>query len=382
MSAAKGAMASSRPRARSSPQSPPERDLDLDHTNSGAYALSAATIAHQPSIRPSTISVGDAGAVPYTTMDRQMFTSNPPVKPETDERNRAYVLHASALAMAKQMYEQQQKMIDSSTRAHARSLSLPTHDTASISSSVSEDQPPPLVDRNLQAAAYRLAQERLAKLQEEHDRQRGLQEYYGSPLTPQQSKFSNLGRKLTRKRSSSDGDVLEDQRRSDQIRKQMSLLNHKLSAVDEEKRARDQEALLATAQRNVKAQLQEMDQKVQSEKGRAVHSTSDDWGRKAKVAAQARFDDHASAGKVDIGGGKLMDRSEVESIATKNVQPLLDEINDRATKEKERLEVERLEKERLKEAAERDKRREEEVQEIHKQLKGRSSEGLSLVYFS
>lgn len=337
------------------------------------YALSAATIAHRPSPRANTISAGEAGSVPYTNMDRQMFTSHPPVKPETDEKNRANVLHASALAMAKQMYGQQQKMIDNSTRAHARSASFPGGDASSLASSQDEEQPP-LVYNSLQEAAYRLAQERLAKLQEEHDKQRSLQEYYGSG-TPQRTTFGTIKGKLTRRRSSSDGDLLlEDKRRSEQIRKQMSLLNNKLSVVDEDKRKRDQEALLAAAQRNVRAQLQQMDKKVQSDTGRVPQVTMDDWGRKAMVAAQARSaaTAHETAGKVDIGGGKFIDRSEVDKIAAKNVQPLLDEINERAEEEKARLEEERLEEERRKEKAEKEKMREKEVQDIHKKLKGRS----------
>ena len=367
MHAAKGAMAGPRPRARSSPQTPTETDRSLDQSSSGAYALSAATIAHRPSVRATSLSVGEAGAVPYTTMDRQMFTSHPPVQLEVDEKNRAYVLHASALAMAKKMYDQQQKMIDQSARAHARSSSFSSHDAHA--SPRSEEQPP-IMYNSLQEAAYRLAQERLAKVQEEHDRQRGLQDYYGAPSTPPRTKLGTIKGKLARKRSSSDGDLLEDRWRSEQIRKQMSLLNNKLSEVDEDKRARDREALLAVAQRNVKVQLQEMDEKVQAEKGRVPQVTMDDWGRKAMVSAQARFDagGHGDPGKVDLGGGKLMDKAEVEKIAAKNVQPLLDEINHRAEEEKERREEERLEKEK----AEQERLREAEIQATHKKLKGRS----------
>lgn len=361
-------MAGSRPRAWSSPQTPTEKSLEQ---SAGAAALSAATIAHRPSARANTISVEEAGAVPYTTMDRQMFTSNPPVKPETDEQNRAYVLHASALAMARKMYDQQQKMIDSSARAHARSSSFPSGDTASLASSGNGEQLPPVYN-NLQEAAYRLAQERLTKLQEDHDKQRGFQEYYGAG-TPQRTKLGTIKGKLARRRSSSDGDLLDDKQRSEQIRTQMSLLNSKLTEVDEEKRAHDRETLLAAAQRNVRLQLQQMDAKVQSDTGRVAPVNTDDWGRKALVAAQAKSaaGNHDTAGKVDIGGGKFMDRSEVEKIAAEKLQPLLDEINENAEKEAARLEEERLEEERRREAVERDKMREREIQEIHKKLKGK-----------
>ncbi|KAH6641521.1 hypothetical protein F5144DRAFT_136477 [Chaetomium tenue] len=372
MRAAKGAMAGARPRARSSPQTASEKVPNPP--SSEGYALSAATIAHRPSPRANTMLISETGAVPYTTMNRQMFTSNPPVKPETDEKNRADVLHASALAMAKRMYGQQQKMIDNSARAHARSASFPGGDASSLVSSQDEEQPP-LVYNSLQEAAYRLAQERLAKLQEEHDKQRSFQEYYGSG-TPQRTKFGTIKGKLTRRRSSSDGDLLEDRRRSEQIRKQMSLLNNKLSVVDEGKRKRDQEALLVAAQRNVRAQLQQMDKKVQSDTGRVPQVTMDDWGRKALVAAQARSaaTAHENAGKVDIGGGKFVDRAEVDKVAAKNVQPLLDEINELAEEEKARLEEERLDEERRKEKAETERMREKEIQDIHKKLKDQQKE--------
>ena len=377
MQAAKGAMAGPRPRARSSPQTVTDRDPD--QPNTAAWALSAATIAHRPSVRAHAASVGEAGAVPYTTMDRQMFTSNPPVQLEVDEQNRAYVLHASALAMAKKMYDQQQKIIDQSAQAHARSSSFSGHDTASLATPRSQE-PPPIMYNNLQEAAYRLAQERLAKLEEEHDRQRGLQDYYGASGPAPRTKLGTIKGKLTRRRSSSDGDLLEDRWRSEQIRKQMSLLNNKLSEVDEDKRTRDRQALLAVAQRNVRTQLQEMDEKVQSEKGGVPPVAMDDWGRKALVAAQARFDaggQGGDAGKIDVGGGKVMDKAEVDKIAAKSVQPLLDEINLRAEEEIQRQTEEKLEEERRKEIAERDRMREEEIQGIHKKLKGRFSYALS-----
>ncbi|KAL2196291.1 hypothetical protein P885DRAFT_69867 [Corynascus similis CBS 632.67] len=363
MQAAKGAM-SARPRSRSSPQTTVEKTAS-GHSDTEGYALSAATIAHRPSIRASTVSTGEAGAVPYTILDRKMFTFNPPVKPETDEQNRADVLHASALAMAKKMYNQQQKMIDSSTKAHARSSSFPGFGDQRCA-----EEPSLMVHNNLQEAAYRLAQERLTKLQEEHDEQRNLQEYYGSG-TPQRTRFGTIKGKLTRRRSSSDGDLLDDKRRSEQIRKQMSLLNNKLTEVDEEKRTRDREALLAAAQRNVKAQMQQMDKKVQSDTGRVPQVATEDWGRKAEVAAQARLAaiSHDNAGKVDIGAGKLVDRSEVDKVAAQNVQPLLDEINERAEQEIARIEKQKLEEERRKEKIETEKMREKEVQEIHRKLR-------------
>ncbi|KAK4148150.1 uncharacterized protein C8A04DRAFT_33654 [Dichotomopilus funicola] len=401
-----------RPRSRSSPQSTTEV-IGLspveDSDPTPGYALSAATIAHRPSMRAHSISAatalvgGEGGAVPYTTMDRQMFTANPPVKPETDERNRAYVLHASALAMARKMYDQQ-KMIDKSSRAHVRSSTFPGGDVAGLAASKddeTEQQQPQQrgMYTSLQETAYRLAQERLSKLQEEHDQQRGFHEYYtpaptGTPSTATRTKFGSLKGKLSRRRSSSDGDLFrlrnnntnnpnnegggaEDKQRSDRIRKQMSLLNNQLTSIDEDKRTRDRQAVLAAAQRNVRARLQQMDDKVLSDTGRVPKSTMDDWGRKALVAAQAKAaaSGHGlTNGQVDVGGGKMVERAQVDRVAARNVQPLLDEINELAEAERVRLEEERVEEERRREEVEGEKMREREVQEIHRKLKEQQKE--------
>ncbi|KAM7189633.1 Protein of unknown function (DUF3812) domain containing protein [Naviculisporaceae sp. PSN 640] len=380
MHAAKGAMAGTlRPRAISSPM--PEGQSYPDKANAASNALSAATIAHRPSTRATNIPVGEAGAVPFTNMNRQMYTSNPPVKPETDEQKRNDVLHASALAMAKRMYtqHQQKEQLQKASKApvtRGRASSFSRHGEENNSRGLTEDEPVPIVYGNLQEAAYRLAQERLAKLQDEHQKNRDLQQYYGAAGPSQRpGKFGSIRTKLTRKRSSSDGDlVMEDQIRSRQIRNQMSLFNNKLMEVDEQKRTKDREALLAAAQRNVRAKLQDMDNKIQSEQG--VLATSGgghpmDWERKAQAAAQARFDasHNPNYGKIDIGGGKFMDKDEVEQIAAKKVQPLLDEINKNAEKEYERRLQAKADEERRREEEEKNRAREREIQAIHKKLK-------------
>ncbi|KAK4458869.1 hypothetical protein QBC42DRAFT_275816 [Cladorrhinum samala] len=355
MRAAQGAMTGiRRPRASSSPQ---VVQTYPDQANAAANALSAATLAHRPAR-------SEVGAVPYTTMSRSMFTSKPPVKPEIDEKERADVLHASAVVMARKMYNQQQKMIDSA-KEHRRSSSFPRHGTARPTNPGHEEKSP-MMYGNLQEAAYRLAQERLAKIHTEHDQ--NLADYYG---TLNRSKTGSIRGKLTRRRSSSDGDLLEDQRRSQHIRKQMSMLNTKLTEVDEEKRTKDRQALLAAAQRNVKAQLHDMDKKLQAETGRVPLSTMSDWERKARVAAQTRFDatNIQTSQKVDIGGGKFLDQAEIDQIAARKVQPLLDEINERAEREAERREKERLDEEKRKEDAERERLRRQEIQEIYQRLR-------------
>lgn len=154
----------------------------------------------------------------------------------------------------------------------------------------------------------------------------------------------------------------------------MSLLNNQLTSIDEDKRTRDRQAVLAAAQRNVRARLQQMDDKVLSDTGRVPKSTMDDWGRKALVAAQAKSaasgHGHSAGAQVDVGGGKMVERAQVDKVAAKNVQPLLDEINELAEAERVRLEEEKAEEERRREKVEGEKMREREVQEIHRKLKG------------
>lgn len=349
LAAAKGAMSSSRPRAISSPSSP--QSANLSSAAATSSALNGAALAHRASMKAKPASA-NAGAVPVTTMTRNMFTSNPPVKPEVDEQQNNEKLHQSAVAMARKMYLQQQKSIEQAKESQGEGSAA--------------GQPTQYL--NLQDAAYKQAQERLAKLQNEHQNNRDLQEYYGNSQ-PARRRFS-VANKL-RRRSSSDGD-LNDHQQSERIRQQMSMFSNKLSEVDKSKREKDREALLAAAQRNVKARLQGMDEKVYQDTGMINPSMLDTWELKAQQAAQTRHETRtANKGKVDIGGGKFMSPEEVDAIAAKRVQPVLDDINEKAEVERERLAVIKLEEEAKKAEQEKQKTRDREIKEINKQVKGK-----------
>ncbi|KAI1138982.1 hypothetical protein F5Y05DRAFT_358051 [Hypoxylon sp. FL0543] len=359
--AARGAMAN-RQRAKSSPV---PKESYPDEANAAANALSAATRAHRPVRSPISSEASEKlGSVPYTTMDRQMFTSRPPVKPEVDEQKRADVLHASAVAMAKKMYTQQQKMIDAK-KAHDDAKFSPEH--ADVLSSVSDDAQPVQLT-TLQDAAYKQAQARLTKMHEEHFKDREYQEYYGAKSPAR--RFSVRGK--LRKRASSDGDVIEDRRRSQQIRHQMSLFSNKLSEVDDKKRQHDQEVLLAAAQKNVHERLKWMDEKIAAETGMVPPSTKTQWEIKAHALAQARNAQRlgqAAHRKIDIGAGKFMDQEEIDAIAAARVKPVLDEINEKVEEEYARQTELRLEMEKKKEEEEIEKARQKEIHDINKRLK-------------
>ncbi|KAH7318743.1 hypothetical protein B0I35DRAFT_451451 [Stachybotrys elegans] len=350
LAAAKGAMSVNRPRAISSPSAdaaPKESRAATPGHNTNA--LNGATLAHRASMASKSPSK-DAGAVPVTTMTRNMFTSRPQVQIEVDERTRNEQLHQSAVAMAKKMYGQQQKMVDQTKEAYSQG-----EKPAQVSPYLS-----------LQDAAYKQAQERLAKLHDEHQRSREYQEYYGNTQTPKR-RFSMAAR--LRRRSSSDGD-LDDREQSRRIKQEMSMFSTKLSQVDSNKRDKDREALLAAAQRNVKARLQGMDEKAYSSTGKPHHAMLSDWEIKAQRAAQIRHESRTeNKGKIDIGGGKFMDPDEVNAIASKSVQPVLDDINEKAEIERERLAVLKLEEEAKKAEEEKQKARDREIKEINRKAK-------------
>ncbi|KAL1880231.1 hypothetical protein VTK73DRAFT_6059 [Phialemonium thermophilum] len=366
--------ANARRRSASSPQA--VEDTYPDQANAATNALSAATFA---SHRQTLVPVEEAGAVPFTTMNRNMFTSRPPVQPEVEEQQRADVLHASAVAMAKGMFDRQQKMIEASKQTETLRSSSFNRRRAASSPQPSRDDDSTIIGQplNLQEAAYRLAQERLAKLRDEHQGHLQLQEYYGSAPLPSQrkGKLGTIRRKLTRRRSDSDS-VLEDRKRSIAIRRQMSTLNAGLSKVDEQKRTKDREALLAAAHRNVRARLERMDQKVYEETGRIAPRKLTEWELKAHAAAQARSDNRQShtQGMIDLGGGRFMAQEEVDEIAARRLKPLLDDIEAKAEEERERQLAERLDEERRKEEAEREKAREKEIQDIYRKLKDQNKE--------
>ncbi len=359
--AARGAIMISRQRAKSTPL---VRDSYPDEANAASNALAAASRAHKPTHAKAVSD--ETGAVPFTLMNRQMFTSNPPVRSEIEEQKKADVLHASAVAMAKRMYNQQQKMIDA--KKHHVDATSSRGRRPSLDSVSDEGQPMPFT--TLQDAAYRQAQERLAKLHEENLKNREYQEYYGAGHVQRRLTIRN---KL-RRRASSDSAVIDDETRSQQIRQQMSIFSNRLSEVDGKKRQQDRDALLAVAQRNVQAQLKTMDEKITAETGMVPPPSLTQWESKAHAAALtrsiARVDNNA--GKIDVGAGLHMDKEAVDAIAARRVQPLLDEINEKAEEEHARQAQLRLEAERKKEEEERDKARQKEIDEINKKLKGKN----------
>ncbi|CAK7269266.1 Eisosome assembly protein [Sporothrix epigloea] len=331
---------------------------------SAANALSAATVAHTKSQSGGDRRsyVGDAGAVPYTNMNRQMYTSNPPIGPEFDTQKHQDGLHASAVAMAKQMY-------NPNAEGGVTSVKVP----------------------NVQEQAYRLAQERLDKIYEQHAKDRDFRDHYVDAKMGTDFGAGNTSHRLSmrsrlrRHRSSSDSDVDLDRMRSMEIRNQMSLLSNRISEVSQDKRRQDRQSVLLAAQRNVKLQLQNIDEQVYANSGRlppSVTSTLDQ--AKINTIAQARADaqigTYPRSDQVDIGGGKFMDRAEIDKIASRRMQPVIDDMHAKAQQEIERKAKLREEEEQRKaqlRQKEEDRKaeaailkaRDKEMKELYRQLK-------------
>lgn len=379
--AATGAMSSSRKRAGSSPT---VKSSYPDSENSAANALSAATFANKPlaTSQPKTESSGgpassiDAARIhnaAMTNLSREMYTSNPPVASEVEEKNRQAGLRAAAVSMAKQMYDVQQKAIERATgvdKPDSHHAASSVHNRkASVSTDDSHQSPPQYV--NLQEAAQKLAAERLAKLHDEHAAYRS---YYGASAAPQ-SRLSIRNRQ--RQRASSDGYANEsDEDRSKQIRSEMSLFTNKVAQVDANKRQKDRDSLIAAAQRNVRASMHGMDERVFAETGKVSSAMMQSWETKAHARAeadsQARMANH---GMVNIGGGRYLDQSEIDAIAAQKVQPTLNDISEKAEQARARDEQRRLEEQERNEIAaakaQDDRERSLKTKEDWKHFKGR-----------
>jgi hypothetical protein len=343
--AATGAMSNRRRRSGSTPTA---KSTYPDSENSAANALSAASFANKssqkvghgrmdttsPLFSPATDGARLQTAA-VTNLSREMYTSNPPVTPEVEEKNRQAVQRAAAISMAKQMYEIQQRAIAQAQEADRSDSQLAAshlhkREQSGISAEEADQSSRQYV--NLQEAAQKLAAERLAKLHDEHVAYRN---YYGTHF----ASHSRLSvRNRPRRRASSDGVAHEvDDIKSKLARSDMSLTKHSSTQVDAKKRQNDRDLLMAAAQRNVKASMQSMDEKVFAETGRASQGMLEEWEMKAnaraKAASEARMANH---GKVNIGGGKYLEQSEIDQIAAKRVQPTLDEISERVAMQRAR----------------------------------------------
>ncbi|KAF4585465.1 eisosome protein 1 protein [Ophiocordyceps camponoti-floridani] len=299
----------------------------LHHGIDSSGAALGAAQAHRNSMLPKQpVSAMPAPSselgcvIPYTTMDRSMFTSRPPVQPVLDARAKQEKLQQSALELANLMYDRQ--------RVKAEEARAAADEPA---------QPNPYI--NLQYAAQRRAQERLSQLQDERIQNLEFRDYYYGQLLPptnkKNKKSKSKSKSKSRRRSLSTGRVRDE---VPPVPGQGPIFPTRMDQVDAEQRERDREVLLAAAQRNVKDRIRGMEtKKSRKNKRKHSHANMTLWELQAQQALQAHTQDESERRDlVNLGGGRFMTPEEINAIASRRVQPILDDIDARAAAERER----------------------------------------------
>lgn len=391
--AATGATSTSevrRKRAQSNPAPPP---IYPDSHNSAKNALSAATISHSASVRakpqvpnttnPDASRLGseamEAARIQHSKVSREMYTDRPPVALEVEEKRRQDALRASAISMAKKMYDVQQHHIDQASgrtsRAHASSGAIAAHGQQSSVSSEQNLKQEAMRYIGIQEAAQKLAAERLAKIAPDEASQ--FRSYYGYEK-PTRNKLSiRRGRNRASSNPEAGDSDSDDETQSQRIRSQMSQLHKGIAQVDAKKREQDRRYLLEAAQRKVQLQMAGIDKKVFDETGKLSPAMMEQWDAKARARAsansEARMEHH---GKVHIGHGKFMDQSEIDAIAQARMQPTLDEINEKTEKRLAEEEERRLELAEQRRQEQTEKERAAEIKAEERASKSKSKSGI------
>lgn len=378
--------ASGRKRAQSIPMSVP---LYPDSKNSAKNALSAATIAHSPSMRASKApavqtqdsnrlgsGAMEAARIQHAKSSREMYTSAPPVSLEVEEKRRNDALRASAIVMAKKIYDIQQQHIDGASGVSAaRTGATAAHGQQPVATSEGDLKQQAMQYIGIQEAAQKLAQERLSKIG--YDENAAYRSYYGYEKQGRSKLSMRRGRPRARSTSEApqESDSDEDDFRSRRIRHQMQQFNQQLADVDAKKRDQDRKSLFAAAERKVQAQMQGLDKDVYNKTGKMPSQKADDWDEKARQRAlansEARMENH---GRVNIGNGKWMDQADIDAIAQARLQPTLDEITDKAEKRRAEDAERQFELEKKQRQEQEEKTRLAEIKAEEKKGKGTSTQ--------
>jgi hypothetical protein len=302
----------------------------------------------------------------------EMFGEKPPIRMEVEEKRHQDALRASAISMAKQMYATQSIDEDGNiTMNNARSAAQASQPAAGPEKDIKKQAMQYLT---LQDAAQKLAAERLAKIDNQHE-QAAFRDYYGYPTQKRKSRLSIRGNNSNRRRAASEGadSDSDDEFRARRVRNRQSQLNNQLAQVDAQKRTTDRANLMAAAERKVQAQMDKMDKKVFDETGKMSPAMMEDWDTKARAravaASEVRMQHH---GQVHVGGGKYLDQSEIDEIAQKRIRPTLDDINEKAEKQRAKDEEVRLDEEERKREARSEKQRQAELKAEEKRFKSKA----------
>ena len=355
---------------------------------------SPKSMTSEPLIDDPAIEAARIQHMAASTMPRSLFTEHPPVSPVLEERLHQDALKASALSFANQLYKVERVdskgnvTVDADRLAAAKASS-----TAQSGPTLADLRQQALQYLTLQDAAQRLAAERLAKIQTDQEA-RAFRDYWGYPAAKAGGNKLHVKRGL-RKRSSSDSamaggapaaplgphdagfyerdsDDEADATAAARVRGQMSALHASVAVEDARRRAADRKALLAAAERKVRASMRAMDEKLFNETGKMSAAMVDEWDAKARERAKASSDQRMqNFGKVDVGGGKFLDQSVIDEIARQRVQPTLDRVTTEAEKHRAKDEERRLDLEEKKRSTRLEKERQAEVKAEGKKIRGK-----------
>ncbi|KAL5615489.1 hypothetical protein BROUX41_005534 [Berkeleyomyces rouxiae] len=314
------------------------------------HALSAATMAHAP--YSNNVSRRASAPPRFSAKPHSMYSASGNDKDhETD-------LHATALAMAQQMFAEQQlgnngnKIMRKSTVGSSGPAQDPLHEKA-----------------------WKLAQARLAQMDDGSLVVRDSQSYYIAKDRTSSRRFSRLSQRNKQTGDQHSDAAEDDGASSEDIDGQpRSIFTKRLSGTQLRKRQDERDALLAAARRNVEHKLAEIDEETMNATGRLMPRRTAAWDAKAQKAAVRRSAERAeaengiagtaSSGQYNVGGGLMVDKADVEARANENLEPLFTDIKESAVAEHERKEQQRLEEEAKKKENTADKARKGKLSEI------------------
>ena len=362
--AASGAMSGTmRKRSDSAPVDPDILEKRASH------AMSAAVKSHRTSQAGGSIpgEFEPMGDKSHTHKD--LNKSSATTSAEAEEKLKQERMHASTIAMARQMYTAATRLngdISSAARANRRASSAGSRRRNSrLGLSTINEPTPSQFSPNLQEQAEILAAKRLASLYDEHEAYR---DYYGTNLRPRSRIL--VADKFIRRSSSVSDTSHFDREHSRAIRSEMHVFQNRVEEVDAQ-RARDQASLMAAAKRNVELRMHDMDEKISAEKGMPSAAMIRAWENILKERAESEGGSQIEPSRmVTVGGGRFVEREGVHSLAKERLQPTFDDIKEKAEEQRAREIEQRLDDEERKRVADLEREREEDMREEQERVKG------------
>jgi hypothetical protein len=297
---------------------------------------------------------------PMPHAPREMFTEHPPVRLEVEETRHKDALHASAVALAQNAYAVKSQHDTAAADMASRSRS------ENPSSSLKQSAMDYIA---LQDTAKKLATNRLSKINDPGEIA-DFRSYYGYP--ERKSSPTSFLKTIGYRRSNNDD--TSDRAQSERIRSQMTLLQAQIAEVDTRKRDEDRQHVRQAAERIVRDRMHKLDETVFNQTGKMSPAMVEEWDVKAR---ERITEERATAererqrtDRVNIGGGKYVDQSEIDAIAEARVRPTLNNIDEAVGRKKAADTEARLNEEETKRHALLEKQRKKDLKEEQKHVKG------------